>query len=96
LQSLFEALTGQTSPVVIVLSTLLIAALFAPLRRRVQAAVDRRFFRQKYNAQQVLDRFAQTARDEVSLELLTAELTYVLQETMQPEQITLWLREPRS
>jgi hypothetical protein len=96
LQGLFEALTGQSSPIVIVISTLLIAALFIPLRRRLQRAIDRRFFRQKYDAQQVLAQFAKTARDEVELEALTAELARVTRETVQPESLTIWLREPRS
>ena len=96
LQGLFEALTGQSSPIVIVISTLLIAALFIPLRRRLQRAIDRRFYRQKYDAQQVLAQFAKTARDEVELEALTAELARVTRETVQPESLTIWLREPRS
>ena len=93
LQSLMGQATGEQSPIVIVLSTLLIAAMFNPLRRRVQTAVDRRFYRQKYNAQQVLAQFAQTARDEVDMAALQAELLRVVQETMQPEQLSIWLRD---
>jgi hypothetical protein len=92
LQSVFESVSGQQAPIVIVISTLVIAALFAPLRQWVQAVIDRRFFRRKYDAQQVLAHFAQTARDEVSLETLTAELNRVVQETMQPERVELWLK----
>ena len=86
------AVTGTQSPLAIVLSTLLIAALFNPLRQRVQIFIDRRFYRQKYDTQQILARFAQTARDEVSLEALTAELTSVVRETIQPEQISVWIK----
>ncbi len=80
LQTVFERVTAERSPVIIVVSTLLIAALFAPLRRRVQDVIDRRFFRKKYDAQQVLAQFAQTARDETDMETLTAELVQVVQE----------------
>lgn len=96
LQTLFEAAAGQRSPIIIVISTLLIAALFTPLRRRVQRAIDRRFFRQKYDAVQVLAQFAETARDEVDLDALTASLLKVLRETMEPERVTLWFKEDAS
>jgi hypothetical protein len=92
LQTLFGPVMGD-SPLLLVLSTLLIAAMFNPLRRRVQDLIDRRFFRQKVDAQQVLARFAQTARDETNLEALTAELLHVVQETLQPGQLSLW-RKP--
>jgi hypothetical protein len=91
LQRLLAPLTGDSTPV-IVLSTLLIAALFLPLRRRVQATIDRRFFRRKYDAEKVLEQFAATVRDETDLDALTAELLRVIQETMEPESISLWLR----
>ncbi len=91
LQRLLTPITGSSTPVV-VLSTLLIAALFLPLRRRVQAIIDRRFFRKKYDAEKVLQQFAATARDETDLDALTAELLRVIQETMEPESVSLWLR----
>ena len=90
LQRLLSPVTGESTAAV-VLSTLLIAALFLPLRRRVQAIIDRRFFRKKYDAEQVLARFAATARDETDLDTLTAELLRVIQETMEPESVSLWL-----
>lgn len=96
LQSLVGRNSAAQSPLVIVLSTLLIAALFSPLRRRVQFAIDRRFFRQKYDAQQVLARFAQTARDEVALEALEGELVCVVQEVMQPVRLRVWLKTDAS
>jgi hypothetical protein len=76
-----------------VLSTLAIAALFNPLRTRVQATIDQRFFRKKYDAQQVLAQFAITARDETDMNALTTELARVVKETMQPKIVRVWLRE---
>ena len=91
-QKLLAGLTGQNSPAAVVLSTLLIVVLFTPLRRRVQAVIDRRFYRQKYNAEQALANFAAAARSETDLESLTGKLVGVAHETLQPKGITLWLR----
>jgi hypothetical protein len=93
LQTLFGP-AMEDSPLLIVLSTLLIAALFSTLRRRVQQFIDRRFYRSKYDAARTLAQFAQHARDEVELEALTGEVARVVQETLQPEQVSVWLRQP--
>ena len=95
LQGVFTRLTGQDSTLATILSTLLIAALFMPVRRRVQALIDRRFYRRKYDAQKTLEQFAATARDETDLDRLTAELVRVIQETMQPESVSVWLRDTK-
>lgn len=92
LQTIFRAVTGQESPLAIIISTLTIAALFNPMRGRLQEVIDRRFFRAKYDAGQTLARFASTTRDEVDVEKLTGELVNVVQETMQPEHVKIWLR----
>ena len=93
LQNIFTAISGQTSPIAIVISTLVIAALFNPLRVRLQDFIDRRFFRRKYNTELLIDRFSRTARDEPDLEVLSMRLIKVVQDTMEPEQISFWLRE---
>ena len=77
----------------IVVSTLVVAALFSPLRRRVQSLVDRRFNRSKYEAQRVLDEFAVQLRDDVDLEQTQVALLRAAQETMQPSHLSLWVRE---
>ncbi len=95
LQLVFGAFIDAQSPLVIVISTLLIAALFTPLRRRVQAFIDRRFYRQKYDAQQILAQFAQTCRDETDVGRLSAKLQYVIHETVQPAQVSVWFKSEK-
>jgi hypothetical protein len=92
LQTVLTVFGGERSPVILVVSTLAIAGLFNPLRQRVQAAIDSRFYRGRYKAEQVLAQFALTARDETDLEILTSELERVVAETLQPEHASLWIR----
>ena len=94
LQQLFRSLTGFGGELAIIISTLGVAVLANPLRGRIQETIDRRFFRPKYDAQVVLSRFARMARDETNLDTLTASLMDIVNETIQPEKISVWLKGP--
>jgi hypothetical protein len=94
LQFLLRGIVSQNNDISIVVSTLAIAALFQPLRHRIQSIIDRRFYRRRYAAAQIVETFSATLRNEVDLSQLREHLIAVVQDTMQPSHVSLWLRQP--
>jgi hypothetical protein len=92
IQALLKPLTAAGNDLAVVATTLIIAALFLPLRRRVQGFIDRRFFRRKYDSAKTISAFSEHMRDEVNLSELTGQLVEVVEKTMQPAYVSLWLR----
>jgi hypothetical protein len=95
LQTLFRSSLSDASPLIVVLSTLAATTLFSPIHSRVQNFIDRRFYRQKYDASRALSRFAESAQEQLNLHQLVGELRKVVVDTMQPSQVKVWLREER-
>jgi hypothetical protein len=95
LQQVFHVITGNSSPIAIVISTLAIAALFAPLQKRVQEFIDRRFYRQKYDAARALEEFSVATSREVELERLTGQLVGVVEQTVHPDGVWMWIRNEK-
>jgi len=93
LQALLRPFTGAGNDLAVVATTLLVAAIFLPLRRRVQGFIDRRFFRRKYDAARTIAAFGEYVRDEVEIDKLAGRLVEVVDETMRPAHVSLWLRE---
>ena len=91
LQEIFKRLTGQTSEIAVALSTLALAVAFMPIRRAAQNLIDKRFYRKRYNAQQVVEAYAESIKDEVDVNVIHQKMLTVLGETLQPKKITLFL-----
>ena len=96
LEQMFRGFTGQESPLAVVFSTLLLAALFNPLRRRIQNFIDKRFFRKKYNGELAVAKFSNFSRSEVEMDILADKLVMVISESVQPENINIWLKKENS
>ena len=96
LEQMFRGFTGQESSLAVVFSTLLLAALFNPLRRRIQNFIDKRFFRKKYNGELAVAKFSNFSRSEVEMDILADKLVMVISESVQPENINIWLKKENS